>query len=153
MKFLKIISAILFFSFSGNFHNQLFAQAPTKSLGKWTRELKVNEYLENGEFKARLVVNSDRLLQWEISQNGNVVRTSIFDCCKKMSCDFNAMMIKHPYVQVVYSSCMSSGTDLFKLNKTTDDSAYFWLTSDGIVELYGSSGILGLSSSDVYRQW
>ena len=54
MKFLKIFSAILFFSFVGNFHNQLFAQG--KDIGYWTNTLKSDECMSsyNGKYRAKL---------------------------------------------------------------------------------------------------
>ena len=77
MKFVKIISAVLFFSFSGNFHNQLFAQEPTKSAGSSTQTLNADEYLENGDFRAKITRGANgrvHLIIYKASDNA-VVRT------------------------------------------------------------------------------
>ena len=54
MKLLKIFSAVLLFSFLGSMQNQVLAQEPTKNISYWGRVLNVDEYLENGDFRAKL---------------------------------------------------------------------------------------------------
>jgi hypothetical protein len=55
MKLLKIYFSVLLFSFLGSVQNQVLAQAePTRNAGYWERTLNVTDYLENGEFRAKL---------------------------------------------------------------------------------------------------
>jgi hypothetical protein len=54
MKHLKIYFAVLLFSFLGSMHNQLLAQEPTKNIGSSAQKLNADEYMENGNFRAKL---------------------------------------------------------------------------------------------------
>jgi hypothetical protein len=54
MKLLKIYFAVLFFSFLGSMQNQLSAQEPTKNIGSSAQKLSAGEYMENGQFRAKL---------------------------------------------------------------------------------------------------
>ena len=81
MKFVKIISAVLFFSFLGNFENQLLAQRPTKNVGYWQKSLSIDEFFENGDYRARIQNNGAKGVNLIIyrSDNGAELRT-IFLC-------------------------------------------------------------------------
>jgi hypothetical protein len=54
MKHLKIYLAILLFSFLGSMHNQLLAQEPRENIGYWGRSINQDQYLENGDYRAKL---------------------------------------------------------------------------------------------------
>ena len=175
MKFVKIISAVLFFSFVGNFHNQLFAQEPTKNLGRWTRILTVDEYLEKGDYRAKVQDNgqgkSIELIIYK-SDDGVVVRSIFlhksfsgfegigfkkvgndmtFVCLKKddTSDKSGAMLIGELAASKREESFGSrTGFTVVNADKAVLPSCYFQLRLDGSFVIISCSTALGFAAGD-----
>jgi hypothetical protein len=170
MKLLKISFAVLLFSFVGSMQNQVLAQ--TNNLGKWTRSMTEDDYLENGDFRARVQIEGGALnLIIYRSDNGDAVRsgglysvdhfTKLKDFClipdnNKLS-PGNTVCFTDTNGGVHYKSKLHKN-DRYRdfeesgigkvLNSDVESgrTAYFQLEDDGRFVIYNTSGVLGTSS-------
>jgi hypothetical protein len=162
MKLLKISFAVLLFSFLGSMQNQVLAQEPTKNAGYWGRTLSNLEYLENGDFRAKLQNHPTnahwvQLIIYKASdnsvvksllvsnnQNNTKVKSLQFDTSGGdpniwLSCTTDAQTDK---VLNLSTAARNSYWDLYKaLDKTTEVTsyAYFQLENDGRFVIYHST--------------
>ena len=167
MKFLKIISAILFFSFSGNFQNQLFAQRewPTASLGKWTRVITVGQYLENGDYRAHICEFSNGDFYLEIfTKSFSVVRRRLLgkrpfyspDPCLKRIYFSHSGNSRVTLLGVMFIAGRDTGFNIDNLetfDESVDSTAYMWLSAEGNLEFYTKNGFLGWGSGRLFMTW
>jgi len=168
MKLLKIFSAVLFFSFVGSLQNQLLAQG-TKNIGYWARSLKLDEYLENGDYRAGFSTygnSGNKVLTLTNKNTGEVIKNLIL-----LYSSDTAVEIFEPEYGNYYFVTKGSGkgySRYFELRKDfrkdeqswyskvldkeveVDKSAYFQLESDGRFVIYhGTVGLFGTAGTPI----
>lgn len=154
MKHLKIFATVLFFCFLGSVQSQVLAQEPTKNIGYWGRVLKFDEYLENGEYRAKLDV--DRLIIYR-KDNGNVITSVVLSSDNYAGYKIWTIKIESEESAGMTLACnrdtwyplrknIRGNFRFFKvLDKDTEvsSSAYFQLESDGRFVIYDGTTFFG----------
>jgi hypothetical protein len=169
MKFLKIFSAILFFSFFGSFQNQLFAQAePTKNIGSSAQKLNADEYLEHGNFRAKLAPTKKPdwgvtdIVIYRANDNTVVNRKALHGNSNwenHKSIGFDTSNESEIWFTLTYDAtwqgpggtkkmdnlsdaeaCMAGGWSVLNSQVKPTKSVYFQLESDGKLSIYSGTG-------------
>jgi hypothetical protein len=172
MKFFKIFSAILFFSFLGSIQNHLLAQEPTKNAGYWGRELAADQYLENGDYRAKLVNGqvSYHVLVVIYNKYTNNIQQSLFLNIESGNTEVQKISFeknKSLTTLVCTTASRTSNCGFFSIDRRgknvgppfwkvlntdveIDESCYFQLEEDGRFVIYhGTTGIFGSAGTPI----
>jgi len=164
MKHLKIFSAVLLFSFLGSLNNQVCAQTePTENAGYWSRNIHSGQYLQNGDFRAKLkcIDGNATLVIYKKSDN-SIVRSTQLGTGFTNATDFNLYVSafrednflvcgqvkdasESSSIKIAYLRLSDRSKNTASYLKVLDDTkdateyAYFQLESDGRFVIYHST--------------